>query len=76
MLSERWPAAKESSFQGIGYGKFSEGSHSLKKMNLQKLIVWVNILCFMVFIDKIFKTFSWIILMNSTLEHDMKPFPT
>ena len=30
----------------------------------------------MVFIDKIFKTFSWIILMNGTLEHDMKPFPT
>ena len=24
-----------------------------------------------VVLDKIFKTFSWIILMNSTLEHDM-----
>ena len=31
MLSKRQPAAKESSFQGIRHGKFSEGSHSSKK---------------------------------------------
>ena len=29
----------------------------------------------MVFLDKIFKTFSRIILMNSTLKHEMQ-FPT
>ena len=66
-------------FNGIRYGKFSEGSHSLKKMNLQKLIAWVNIWHLFSLVngvfDKIFKTFSWIILMNSTLEHDMQ-FPT
>ena len=75
MLSERKPAAKESSFQGIRYGTFSEGNHALKKkkMNLQKLIVWVNILCPMVFIlDKICKTLGFIILINNTLEHDMQ----
>ena len=33
MLSETQQAAKESSFQGIRYGKFSEGSHSLKEIN-------------------------------------------
>ena len=33
MLSERSPAARESSFQGIRYGKFSEGSQSLLKKN-------------------------------------------
>ena len=38
-----------------------------KQMNLQKLIVWVSILCSMLCSkDKIFK-----FLMNSTLEHDM-----
>ena len=52
---------------------------SKRKMNLQKLIAWVNIshlfsLVSGVF-DKIFKNFSWIILMISTLEHDMQ-FPT
>ena len=31
MLSERKPAAKESSFQGIRYGTFSEDNHALKK---------------------------------------------
>ena len=41
-----------------------------KKMNLQKLIVWVNILCPMVFLDKICKTLGCIILINNTLEHD------
>ena len=39
-------------------------------MNLQKLIVWVNILCPMVFLDKICKTLGCIILINNTLEHD------
>ena len=72
MLSERKPAVKESSFQGIRYGTFSKGNHALKKkkMNLQKLIVWVNILCPMVFLDKICKTLGCIILINNTLEHD------
>ena len=37
MLSERQPAAKESSFQGIRYGKFSEGSHSLKEKELTEI---------------------------------------
>ena len=31
MLSERKPAVKESSFQGIRYGTFSKGNHALKK---------------------------------------------
>ena len=57
MLSERSPAAKESSLQGFRYGKFSEGSHSSKKLNLQKLTVWVNIFCF---------------TLNSTLDHDVQ----
>ena len=77
MLSERKPDAKESSFQGIKYGTFSEGNHTLKKkkqkkMNLLELIVWVNILCPMVFLDKICKTLGCIILINNTLEHDMQ----
>ena len=50
-----------------------------KKINLQKLIAWVNIWHLFSLVngvfDKIFKTFSWIILMNSALEHDMQ-FPT
>ena len=41
-------------------------------MNLQKLIVWVSILRSMVLLDIILKTFSLVILMNSTLEHDMQ----
>ena len=43
-----------------------------KKKKLQKLIVWVNTLCPMVFLDKICKTLGCIILINSTLEHDMQ----
>ena len=58
--------------QGIRDGTFSEGNHALKKMSLQKLIVWVNILCSTVFLDKICKTLGCIILINSTLEHDMQ----
>ena len=36
MLSERTPDAKESSFQGIKYGTFSEGNHALKKKKNKK----------------------------------------
>ena len=41
-------------------------------MNLLELIVWVSILCPMVFLDKICKTLGCIILINNTLEHDMQ----
>ena len=37
MLSKRLPAAKESSFQGVKHGKFSEGTNSSKKNELTEI---------------------------------------